>query len=145
MMSKKYDFSQVPLSWQFCFHAGCPRRDECLRYQSGLEIPEDRETGSAVFPTACKGGTCRFFRKDERVTMATGFVVDGNPQMNSRFVSMRLSLSRYLGGNGTYYLYRNGRKWLTPRQQQDIRMLFRKAGYKEEVVFGKTVEEYDFT
>lgn len=77
--------------------------------------------------------------------MATGFVVAGNPRMGDAFVRMRHKLTAYLGGNGTYYLYRNGKKWLSPRQQDDIREIFRRAGYQEEVEFGVTKEDYDFT
>ncbi len=121
-MEQKYDFKQIPSGWRYCFHAQCPMKDQCLRYQ-----------------------TCRFFRKDEKVVLATGFLIAGNSQMNERFRAMRHSLTHYLGGNGTYYLYRNGKKWLTPRQQADIRALFRHAGYKEEVVFGETRIDYDFT
>ena len=58
---------------------------------------------------------------------------------------MRHRISGYLGGNGTYYLYRNGKKWLSPKQQEDIRRIFRESGYTDEVVFGKTKEDYDFT
>lgn len=144
-MSNKYDFSEIPIGWKFCFHAGCPMKDECLRYQTGLEIPADRVWGQTVFPTACNKGKCDFFRKDEKVTLATGFVVGGNRRMSDMFANMRHQLTNYLGGNGTYYLYRNGKKWLSPSQQQAIRSLFRKAGYREEVVFGTTMEAYDFT
>ena len=138
-------FKQIPSGWRYCFHAQCPMKDQCLRYQTAQALPENYEMGEAVFPGALKNGRCRFFRKDEKVVMATGFLIAGNSQMSERFRAMRLSLTRYLGGNGTYYLYRNGKKWLTPQQQADIRALFRRAGYKEEVVFGKTRVDYDFT
>ena len=144
-MEQKYDFKQIPSGWRYCFHAQCPMKDQCLRYQTAQALPENYEMGEAVFPRALKNGRCRFFRKDEKVVMATGFLIAGNSQMSERFRAMRLSLTRYLGGNGTYYLYRNGKKWLTPQQQADIRALFRRAGYKEEVVFGETRIDYDFT
>ncbi len=102
-------------------------------------------SGQAVFPTALKDGQCVFFRKDEKVTLATGFLVPGHPMMNEMYLRMRHQLTRYLGGNGTYYLYRNGKKWLSPKQQADIRDIFLKAGYQGEVVFGMTKETYDFT
>lgn len=144
-MKKKFDFSQIPSGWKFCFDRDCPMAGECLRYQTGLEVPADRTSGSAVFPTALKDGQCEFFRKDEKVTLATGFLVADNPAMSDAFVRMRHSLTQYLGGNGTYYLYRNGKKWLSPRQQADIRQMFRRAGYKDEVEYGATREDYDFT
>ena len=95
-MEQKYDYKQIPSGWRYCFNAQCPMKDQCLRFQTALALPDSR-------------------------------------------------LTQYLGGNGTYYLYRNGKKWLTPRQQADIRAIFRRAGYKEEVVFGETRIDYDFT
>lgn len=144
-MEKKYDFEQIPVSWRFCFNGNCPMRGECLRFQAGLEIPENRPWGNAIFPSALKDGHCDYFRKDEKVTLATGFCIAGNPRIGDAFVRMRKRLKEYLGGHGTYYLYRNGKKWLSPSQQADIREIFRKAGYKEEIEFGATKETYDFT
>ena len=144
-MKTKYDFEQISPGWKFCFNSNCPMKEECLRYQTATELPEDRVWGSAVFPTALKEGRCKFFRKNEKVTLATGFVVENNPRMNQIFLAMRRQMTRYLGGNGTYYLYRNGKKWLSPSQQEAIRNLFSKAGYNEEVVFGEYQETYDFT
>jgi len=144
-MNKKYDFSQIPVGWRYCFNGDCKKCGECLRYQTGLEIPADCVSGQAVFPTALKDGQCTFFRKDEKVTLATGFLVPSHPMMNEMYLRMRHQLTRYLGGNGTYYLYRNGKKWLSPKQQADIRDIFLKAGYHGEVVFGMTKETYDFT
>lgn len=144
-MEKMYDYSQIPSGWQYCFNAKCPMAGECLRFQTGRHLPDDIEWGSAVFPGAVKNGKCRFFRKDEKVTLATGFQVDNNPQMTELFRNLRPSLTNYLGGNGTYYLYRNGKKWLTPKQQEDIRQIFRRSGYQVEVVFGETKEDYNFT
>ena len=144
-MEQKYDFKQIPSGWRYCFNAQCPMKDQCLRFQTALALPESFEMGEAVFPGALKNGKCRFFRKDEKVLMATGFLIKDNTQMSEQFRAMRLPLTRYLGGNGTYYLYRNGKKWLTPQQQAYIRALFRRAVYKEEVVFGETRVDYDFT
>lgn len=144
-MEQKYDFKQIPSGWRYCFNAQCPIKDQCLRFQTALALPDSYEWGEAVFPGALKNGKCRFFRKDEKVLLATGFVSKNQPRMNEMFVAMRHRLTQYLGGNGTYYLYRNGKKWLTPRQQADIRAIFRRAGYQEEVVFSETWLTYDFT
>jgi hypothetical protein len=49
-----FNFDEVPPSWRFCFCSGCPKHEECLRYQLGLHVPESMTWGSAVFPTAYK-------------------------------------------------------------------------------------------
>ena len=134
--NKKYDFTQVSAGWRFCFNSLCPMHGECLRFQAALEMPENREWGSVVFPPALKNGQCKFFRKDEKVILATGFVT-ANPTQNDMFVKLRHQLTTYLGGNGSYYLYRNSKKWLSPSQQESIREIFRKAGYRDEVYYLK--------
>ena len=117
----------------------------CLRFQSALELPQDCSWGYAVFPNALRDGHCNFFRPDEKVRLATGFVVEGNTLMSGIFVKMRRVLTSYLGGNGTYYLYRNGKKWLSPRKQRDIEALIRKHGYHGDIIFGQYRDDYDFT
>lgn len=144
-MSNKYDLSQIPAGWLYCFNEQCPQHAHCLRFQSKEAMPEDVNCVSAVNPSLIKDGGCRLYRKDEKVTLATGFVIKGNPHVSSLFVAMRQKLTDYLGGNGTYYLYRNGKKWLSPVQQEDIRRIFRHAGYTDEIVFAHTKEAYDFT
>ena len=43
-----------------------------------------------------------------------------------------------------YYLYRNGNKWLTPKQQEQMRKLFANAGYPEPT-YERYKYCYDFT
>lgn len=143
-MEKKYNFDEVPQNWRFCFHGACPMKDACLRFQAALEIPADRTCGRAVFPTALKDGKCRFFRSSEKVRLATGFVIKDNPQLSRMFVALRHVLTEHLGSQGSYYLYRNGKKWLSPAQQEGIRETFCKAGYVGEVTFAQYRDDYDF-
>ena len=56
MTMMKYDFSQIPASWQYCFNGECSMHQECLRFQTGRELPADIQWGNAVFPTALKDG-----------------------------------------------------------------------------------------
>ena len=98
--------------------------------------------GPAVYPGSCHNGECRFFRKNEKVRLATGY---GGGDMKHVFLAMRLKLTEYLGGNGEYYKYRNGKKWLSPEQQAYICELSRRYGYTGEVAFDCYKEDYDFT
>ena len=50
-MEQKYDFKQIPSGWRYCFHAQCPMKDQCLRYQTAQALPESYEMGEAVFPS----------------------------------------------------------------------------------------------
>ena len=142
-MEQHYDFSQIPSNWRYCFNSECPMCGECLRYQTGRQLPDDHECGHAVFPPALKDGSCRFFRKNEKVRLATGFLT-GDKVLNNMFVALRHRLTAYLGGNGTYYLYRNGKRWLSPEQQNVIRQIFRDAGYQGDVRFAQYKDDYYF-
>lgn len=144
IMEKDYNFNEVPRNWRFCFNGACPRNGDCLRYQAALELPADWTSGQAVFPTALNNGECRYFRSNVKVRLATGFVIKDNPQLSRMFVALRHVLTEHLGSQGTYYLYRNGGKWLTPAQQEGIRQTFRKAGYEGEVTFAEYKEDYVF-
>ena len=144
-ITKKYDFSRIPPSWRYCFNRDCPMSRQCLRFQTGLELPADLQSGKAVFPTALSGGQCSFFRRDEKVRLASGFVIAGNPQLSSLFTALRHLIGNILGHGGTYYLYRNGKRWLTPAQQEAVTELMRDQGYTGEVVFAKYKDDYDFS
>lgn len=141
-MSSKYDFGQVGKTFPFCFFSDCPRSGECLRYCAGRELPDNWFLGPAVYPGAYRQGECRFFRKNEKVRLATGF---GGGPMKHVILAMRRKLTEYLHGNGTYYLYRNGKKWLTPEQQENITEMCRHYGYTGEVTFECYKDDYDFT
>lgn len=141
-MSSKYDFSQVGKGFVFCFLSDCPRCNECLRYCAGRELPDDRPFGPAVYPGAYCQGECRFFRKNEKVRLATGF---GGGPMRHVFLALRRRMTEYLHGNGVYYQYRNGKKWLSPEQQEHIIEMCRRYGYTGEVTFDCYKDDYDFT
>ena len=69
----------------------------------------------------------------------------GQQRQNSLFVALRHKIGELLGSGGTYYLYRNGKRWLTPAQQDAIRQIFRSYGYDDELTFAKYKEDYDFS
>ena len=143
-MKNKLDFSQIPPSWDYCFNNHCTKCEECLRYHSGSEIPDDRQRGHAIFPNAVQEDGCPFFRADEPVQMATGFINENNPAMRQAFISLRHDIENITGGGGSYYLYRNGSKWLTPKQQEQMRKLFVDAGYPEPT-YDRYKYSYDFS
>ena len=143
-MKNKLDFSQIPPTWHFCFNDHCTKCDHCLRYHSGSEIPADLQCGNAIFPNAVQEDGCPFFRNDEPVQMATGFIINNNPAMRQAFINLRHHLESITGGGGSYYLYRNGNKWLTHKQQEQMRKLFANAGYPEPT-YERYKYCYDFT
>lgn len=40
-MNQKIDFNDIPKNYLYCTHNKCPRRNECLRHQATLCIPQN--------------------------------------------------------------------------------------------------------
>lgn len=40
-MNQKIDFNDVPKNYLYCTYNKCPRRNECLRHQATLRIPQN--------------------------------------------------------------------------------------------------------
>ena len=63
IMSPKIDFNDVPKNYLYCTHSECPRRNQCLRYQATLCIPQNVSDFRTVNPNHIIGNenNCRFF------------------------------------------------------------------------------------
>lgn len=57
---------------------------------------------------------------------------------------LRSEMRSYLGSKGQYYRYKLGQQKLLPEQQEHIKQLFARFGYKD-VDFDYFAEEIDFT
>ena len=144
-MEKDFDFYQVPNSWPICSLADCPRKAECLRYQAFQCLPEGRTQHPCVLPTVLRLKACPHFHPIQKVRVALGFRNIFNNVLARDIAAMRSELADYLGHGGTYYLYRNGKKPLTPAQQAWINKMFSRYGYKEEMFFDNYKTIYQFS
>ena len=119
----------MPADWHLCFNVDCPFTALCLRYAAGQQLSAQRPMGNAVYPSALVDGQCDYFCSNQPVRLAVGFshLFDDVRAVHASL--MRKELKDYLGGNGTYYLYRNGRQGLTDEQQDWIDALFKRYGY----------------
>lgn len=138
MLDENFNFSDVPEDWTLCYVSECGRRDECMRYQVQLKAPRKLTQCPCVLPTVLKGKSCPHFMPIRLVQAAAGFKDIFREVKAVDLPMMRERIKQYLGGNGTYYLYRNGKKLLMPEQQAWIRRFFKRCGYDENVEF----EEY---
>lgn len=127
----------IPAGWAICFLTGCRRKQECLRYQAGLNLPDDVETREAVVPSVLKKERCPRFLKTETEHVAYGFTRIFYDVKSRHIADMRSAIRAYLGGRGTYYRYLHGEQALMPEQQQWIRRLFADYGYPGKVEFDR--------
>ena len=80
-MNKKIDFNDVPKNYLYCTYNKCPRRNECLRHQATLRIPQNVPDFRTVNPTHIIGNenNCRFF-KPYRTSLKHG--IENKPEFD---------------------------------------------------------------
>lgn len=143
-MENMFNFKMRGRGHLFCFNAECPQRNDCVRYTAGQNVPDTRETGTAVLPAACRGKECRFFKPLQMAEYAYGFEHIYDNVTHKDYTLIRKQLTGYLGNRGRYYHYKHGKIGLSPEQQRYIRDVFGRYGYSSEVVFDKYVTQYDY-
>ena len=139
------NIEDVPASWKYCFCEGCPQHDDCLRFQTGLLVPDKLTWGTAVYPTAYKNGDCPHFKAVRLMHAAYGFEPLFREVKQKDYTMLRDMIKKYLGSHNTYYRYNRGELLLTPEQQQWILQLFERHGYTENLHFEHYRDVVDFT
>lgn len=139
-----FNFDSVPPTWEICFNERCPRRETCMRYFVGQNLPTDKSAGPAIYPNALQKDRCEYFVERQVIRAAWGFRklflnvkrIDDTP--------IRREIQQYLGSRPTYYRYMNGQRTLTPEQQAGIIAIFRAYGYTEELNFDNYIYRYAY-
>ena len=140
-------FKEKALSgYTVCFAEQCPLKGHCLHYLVGQQLPDSRSTYHCVNPRYQHVGTeqCPLFRHSAKVKFARGMMHIFNydmPRKVEPFVRNNLIASHC---KTYYYEFRNGTRLISPATQEEIRSLFREAGWKEDIRFDSYVEDYDW-
>ena len=137
MEQKKLLWSDVPADWALCFNNDCPMAEHCLRRRAAGLAPRELTVAQAL-----ADGQCRYYASTEPVRYARGFKHIYDMVRKADYTSMRVTITGALSGCRLYYDYMNGRRALSPEQQEMIRGVFRSYGYDEDVQFD--AYEYDF-
>ncbi len=147
MMKEQEIFKEkATKGYTVCYAVQCPLKDHCLHYLVGQQMPDTQSCYHCVNPHYQGVGSakCPLFRKSEKVQFAKGMMHIFNADMPRRvepFVRNRLIANHCR----TYYFeYRNGKRLIPPAIQDEIRNLFREAGWNEEVSFDSYIEDYDW-
>jgi hypothetical protein len=138
------DFKKVPERWAVCLNGSCPLKDKCLRFQVGLQMPEDTKAWTTVLPGAMRSGRCEAYADVKLEHKAYGFRRLYNHVEKKDFRSIKGQVMAYLGGHSTYYRYHRGEKLLSEAQQADISRLFRQFGYDAPLDFEGYNDELQF-
>lgn len=146
-MKEKEIFKEKAVSgYTVCFAAQCPLKERCLRWKVGQQMPDTKSSYHCVNPHYQDVATehCPLFRQSEKVQFAQGMMHIFNANMPRRvepYVRSNLISSHC---KTYYYEYRNGERLISPAIQEEIRELFREAGWNEEVHFDSYVEDYEW-
>lgn len=147
MMTEQEIYKEKALNgYTVCFAEQCPLKGHCLHYLVGQQLPDTRSTYHCVNPRYQNVGTdhCPLFRHSEKVKFAKGMMHIFNNDMPRKiepFVRTNLIASHC---KTYYYEFRNGTRLIHPAIQEEIRALFRQAGWNHEVHFDSYVEDYDW-
>jgi hypothetical protein len=147
MMNEKEIFKEKAVSgYTVCFAAQCPLKDRCLRWKVGQQMPDTKSSYHCVNPHYQDVATehCPLFRQSEKVQFAQGMMHIFNADMPRRVEPYVRSHFIASHCKTYYYEYRNGERLISPAIQEEIRDLFREAGWNQEVHFDGYVEDYEW-
>lgn len=146
-MNEKEIFKEKAVSgYTVCFAAQCPLKDRCLRWKVGQQMPDTKSSYHCVNPHYQDVATehCPLFRQWEKVQFAQGMMHIFNADMPRRVEPYVRSHFIASHCKTYYYEYRNGERLISPAIQEEIRDLFREAGWNQEVHFDSYVEDYEW-
>ena len=147
MMKEQEIFKEKAVSgYTVCFAAQCPLKDRCLRWKVGQQMPDTKSSYHCVNPHYQDVATahCPLYRQSEKVQFAQGMMHIFNADMPRRVEPYVRSHFIASHCKTYYYEYRNGERLISPAIQEEIRELFREAGWNQEVHFDSYVEDYEW-
>jgi len=146
-MNEKEIFKEKAVSgYTVCFAAQCPLKERCLRWKVGQQMPDTKSSYHCVNPHYQDVATehCPLFRQSKKVQFAQGMMHIFNADMPRRVEPYVRSHFIASHCKTYYYEYRNGERLISPAIQEEIRDLFREAGWNQEVHFDGYVEDYEW-
>ena len=147
MMKEQEIFKEKAVSgYTVCFAAQCPLKERCLRWKVGQQMPDTKSSYHCVNPHYQDVATahCPLYRQSEKVQFAQGMMHIFNADMPRRVEPYVRSHFIASHCKTYYYEYRNGERLISPAIQEEIRELFREAGWNQEVHFDSYVEDYEW-
>lgn len=129
------DFEEVPVWFPVCINKDCPRKDECLRYQATSALPAGHKTLFCIAPSQWESDGCPHFEEIRTVRMARGFSKLFDQVLQKHAAKLREDITSVLHGTRIYYECRDGKRLITPEEQEDMRQLVKRRGYTWEVPF----------
>lgn len=141
----------IPKRYAYCF-AGigvCPKANTCLRAIAAQTIIDSPEQPVKVIESInpvyvqrlTPADSCPYYRNNQPVRYAKGMtqLFEDLPLRQAR--SVRLQVMRCFSCTSFFYESRKGLRLISPKEQEDIRKVFRSAGVNSEPKF----DEYQYS
>ena len=142
-MNENLIFQNAPEHYLFCYNDECELADNCLHRLVAQYGNTTEKIVHAVNPKLSCGKNCRYHRPKKVVTVAYGMLHSYDKVLAADIVSIRKAIIAHFG-NGSYYARRNGKKPITPNEQQYISKIFHSHGYPDGAVFDRYVDELEW-
>ncbi|WP_102406461.1 DUF6078 family protein [Parabacteroides bouchesdurhonensis] len=144
-MKPNFDYKSVPYNFSYCFNDKCKRSAECLRHEISIHIPSEYGVISTISPMykTPEGKDCPYFKPDKQERFALGIthLLDEIPHSDA-VVIRRQMIDHFQ--RSTYYRCQRKERLISPDEQEYIRQLFVRHGIKNEPVYDKYVEQYNW-
>ena len=140
------EYTKIPDWWALCPNENCLLAETCLRQQACKQMPKEINRWKCLLPHVNQDGKCEFYQKYEKVTMAQGIdSIYNNVRTRDAHARIHADLTAYFGSKGSYQRYKEGKRLINPKMQQDIIDFVHMYEPGVEVNFDNTFEDYDFT
>lgn len=133
----------MPEHYLHCYNGECEKTETCLHWLAACHGKTTDTIVQAVNPRLNNGESCRYYRPKKMVRMAYGMLHTYDKVLAKDIAALRGAIiARF--GHGSYYLRRNGKRPVTPDEQQYISNVFRAHGYPDGAVFDRYADEIDW-
>ncbi len=143
IMSEEIFYQNMPEHYLLCYNGECEQAANCLRWLAAQYGKPTDAVLQVINPRQNGGMSCRYRKPKTVVTMAYGMLHTYDKVLAKDIDSLRGAIKDHFG-NGSYYLRRNGKRPITPAEQQYISNIFRSHGYPDGAVFDRYVDEIEW-
>jgi len=138
------NYTTMPADFAVCMHQECPMAANCLHQLAFTELQKNETYLQLINPKKCtKTAKCKFYRSNEPVVYARGFTGFQKKMFPGQYQTFMKTLIGKFGRNA-YYERRNGKLFLSPKEQEIVLAALRKAGVTEDLPFDRYKEQINF-
>lgn len=135
---------EIPYHFALCGEAECACAGTCLRHIAYLQQAETAKVMTVLNPRFCaKDDACTYYRDAEPIVYARGFTRMQKRMLPDQYDKFLWTLIAHFGRN-PYFERRNGKRLLSPDEQEQIAYVAQQVGVTEEFKFDRYEYRYNW-